>query len=304
MRPHGSILAKLRLRQLALIVETAEAGSLHLGAQRSNVSQPAGTKMLREAEGLFGGVLFERTPRGMRLTHLGNAVVVYAKTVIADLSRLRDEVDALSAGASGKVVIGSILAPLSTLLSQAVASISESHPGITVAVIVDESERLIHLLLDGQLDFVIGRSQGAPAREVKFECLSEVDLVIVAGPNHPLRNKKNIHASTLAVQQWILPPRKNALRMATEEAFRQVALQPPAPKVETISNTLTVSLLKATPALAVMSESVAAVYGQRLVRVLRTDFSIHLGPYGLLTRAGRQPSPAAALLMERLKLHS
>jgi DNA-binding transcriptional LysR family regulator len=237
----------------------------------------------------------------MRLTHLGQAVAEYARAVVNDLTRLRDEADALAAGATGKVLVGSILAPVPNLLSAAIASVSATHPGITVAVLVDESDRLTDLLRDGQLDFVLGRSHGATAREVRFESLREVDLAIVAGPGHPLRAKRAVSADLLAAQRWILPPPKTGLRMTVEDAFRHAGVQPPTPMVETISNTLTVSLLQSTHAVSVMTASVAAVYGNRLIRQIDSPLQVRLGPYGVLTRQGRRPSPAAALLLDRLR---
>jgi DNA-binding transcriptional LysR family regulator len=303
MRPSGSVVAKLRLRQLALIVHTAETGSLHEAADRSNVSQPAGTKMLREAELLFGARIFERTSRGMRTTALGEVVVAYARGVVTDLARLRKDVEAIAGGATGTVSLGSISAAGPLVLARAIAELAKAQPRIAVAVRVDTSDVMIPMLLDGKLDFVIGRSYGNSARELEFERLSKrVHLSVVVGVKHPLRKLSKVSPAALQDLPWILHPAGNLLRHAIEQAFRDADLQPPAPTVETTSDTFTVSLLQQTSMAAVMSSETAGLYERTgLLRILPTTLRIKLEPYGLLTRPGREMLPAPKTLLALLR---
>jgi DNA-binding transcriptional LysR family regulator len=303
MRSIGSVLAKLRLRQLALIVETADTGSLHEGASRCNVSQPAATKMLREAELLFGSQIFERTSKGMRTTALGNTVLTYARSVVTDLVRLGKDVEAISSGAIGTVSAGTVSAGGQLVLTRAIADLNKDHPNVSVHVRVDTSDVLVPMLLEGKLDFVIGRAHGSAAAELKFDRLSKnVSLAVVAGPQHALGQIADISQMTLQQSQWILHPVGNLLRLATEQAFRDANLQPPRPSVETISDTFTVSLLQQTAMLGIMAREIADFYEQRkLLKILSTRFNLSLGPYGILTRPGRELLPAASMLIALLR---
>src|SRR5437763_538652 len=93
--PAGSRAAsvrRLKLRHLELLVRLAEQQSLARAAAAMNVTQPAATKMLREAERVLGTALFERLPRGMRATPGGEIMTRHARTVLAALERGAEEI--------------------------------------------------------------------------------------------------------------------------------------------------------------------------------------------------------------------
>src|ERR1700745_3027753 len=78
-----ALLSRLKLRQLALLQAVDPQRSLGRVAAEMRVSQPAITKALREAEDVFGGTLFERTPRGLIPTAAGDAVLHYVRRWLA-----------------------------------------------------------------------------------------------------------------------------------------------------------------------------------------------------------------------------
>ncbi|NNC09764.1 LysR family transcriptional regulator, partial [Corallococcus exiguus] len=60
--------ARLKTRQLLLLIALAEEGNIHRAAAALNMTQPAASKLLRELEAMLDVQLFERMPRGMRPT--------------------------------------------------------------------------------------------------------------------------------------------------------------------------------------------------------------------------------------------
>ena len=58
----------MNLNHLAIFQAVAEAGSVGRGAARLHISQPAVSKQLREFEHNLGVILFDRLPKGVRLT--------------------------------------------------------------------------------------------------------------------------------------------------------------------------------------------------------------------------------------------
>jgi DNA-binding transcriptional LysR family regulator len=68
----------LKFKHLVLIETLARTRNMHAAAQHMNLSQPAVSKMLREIERLLGFDVFERLPRNMPPTALGEHVVRYA----------------------------------------------------------------------------------------------------------------------------------------------------------------------------------------------------------------------------------
>ena len=65
----------LNLNHLAIFQAVAEAGSIGGGATRLYISQPAVSKQLKEFEATLGLPLFDRLPKGVRLTAAGEQLL-------------------------------------------------------------------------------------------------------------------------------------------------------------------------------------------------------------------------------------
>lgn len=89
----------MSLDQLHAVVTIADAGSLVRAARRLHISQPPLTRKVRALEDELGVELFERGPRGMRLTPAGARLLDRARTILAEVERARAE--ALAGGAAG-----------------------------------------------------------------------------------------------------------------------------------------------------------------------------------------------------------
>src|SRR5690348_3577841 len=130
---HWSIRARLKTRQLLLLVTLAEEGNINRAAQVLNMTQPAASKLLKDLEEMLDVRLFDRLPRGMRPTWYGETMIRHARMALASLSEAHDEIEALKAGRFGQVSVGAITAPGMTLLPPAVAQVKEEHPSLRVS---------------------------------------------------------------------------------------------------------------------------------------------------------------------------
>ncbi|WP_163535730.1 LysR family transcriptional regulator, partial [Klebsiella pneumoniae] len=84
--------ARLKTRQLLLLIALAEEGNIHRAAAALNMTQPAASKLLRELEAMLDVQLFERMPRGMRPTRYGDALIRHARAVVGSLDQAQEEV--------------------------------------------------------------------------------------------------------------------------------------------------------------------------------------------------------------------
>lgn len=85
----------MSVEQLNSFVVVAEEGALVRAARRLHVSQPPLTRRIQALEDELGATLFERLPRGVRLTPAGEALLPRARAVLAALDLARDAVRAL-----------------------------------------------------------------------------------------------------------------------------------------------------------------------------------------------------------------
>ncbi|ANZ41517.1 LysR family transcriptional regulator [Lentzea guizhouensis] len=79
---------ELQVRHLRVLVAIARAGSLNRAAGELRLAQPALSHQLRRIEQLVGGRLFERSPRGVRPTRVGELVLARAGAIIPAFDEL------------------------------------------------------------------------------------------------------------------------------------------------------------------------------------------------------------------------
>src|SRR5439155_24859855 len=77
----------MELRHLRYFVAVAEEGSFLRAASRLRVAQPALSKQIRDLEREVGVKLFERLPRGARVTRAGEQFLSNARAALESAAR-------------------------------------------------------------------------------------------------------------------------------------------------------------------------------------------------------------------------
>ncbi len=144
--------SNLKLRHLQLVLVLDEFRHLGRAAEFLSLTQPAVSKSLAEIERMFGLSLFLRSTRGTEPTPYGTAVVRFARSVLSDLGRTRDEIAAVASGAAGRVSVGAMVVVLPGLLAGAVALLKARSALTTVAIEEGELTPLLPRLRGGELD--------------------------------------------------------------------------------------------------------------------------------------------------------
>lgn len=295
--------ARLKLRQLQLLVALDEAGNIHRAALALHLTQPAASKLLKEVETALGVPLFERLPRGMRATPCGEVLVRHARLALASLTQAHDEVQALKTGRFGHVRVGCIAAPGMTLLPAAVTLAKRQNPGLRVAVSVDSSDQLLERLGQGRLDIVVGRLFERHAKaDLRYEALVDEPVSAIARPGHPLLARLRLTLADVARAPWIVPPEGSVLRHRFELMFREAGLLPPDDLIETTAPTFTTRMLQGSDLLAVVASDLARHFADHgMVALLPLALPCPMDAFGLITRTDRLPTPAARVMLRALQ---
>lgn len=80
----------MSLVQLESFVAVAEEAHVGRAARRLHLSQPPLTRRIQQLEEELGIGLFERTPRGMRLSPAGVALLPEARAILDQVARVRE----------------------------------------------------------------------------------------------------------------------------------------------------------------------------------------------------------------------
>jgi DNA-binding transcriptional LysR family regulator len=302
--PNWFLRARLKTRQLLLLIALDEQRNIHRASEALCMTQPAASKQLKDLEDMLEVKLFERHPRGMEPTLYGETMIRHARMALTSLSLAHEDIVALKNGLSGQVEVGVIMTPAMGLLPRAISRIKLKAPMLRIGVQMETSKVLVDMLQKGKLDFMIGRiveEEGASG--LHYEELTVEPACAVARIGHPLLKEENLKLADLANQPWILPPPGSVLRHRWELMFRRAALEPPANAVDTTALLLITALLQQTDSLHVMPVEVARYYASlKVLAILPIDLPCKMDAFGIITREGHLLSPGARQLLQEVRV--
>ena len=285
----------LKFRHLLLIDTLGRTRNMHLAAQQMNLSQPAISKMLKEIESLLGFALFERQPRSMPPTALGEHVLRYAQIALNDARSFVEQIGSLREGGHGHLKVGGIFAATAIALPEAILQIKQRWPLLSIEVVEQTSNHLMEMLEEKKLDLAVARfTEHSQAQRYDFQPLAPEPFCIVVNSRHPLADAGPISLQQLVDLPWILYPVGTPIRARMELAFADAGVALPRNTVDTISMQTFLQVLQRGPMIGMLPD--AMVYPLLENGQLKAlDTPLHLAPqdYGILTRKGEQLVGAA-----------
>lgn len=287
--------SNLKLKHLQLLVALDQFRHLGRASESLSLTQPAVSKTLAEVERLFELPLFVRSTRGTEPTPYGATVVRFARSVLADLERTREELQAVASGAAGRVRVGAMVVATPVLLVRAIAAMKARSAQTTVGVEEGDLTRLLPRLRQGELDLLVGRLEpGYAAPDLETEAFYDEPMCVVVAPDHPLADRARVRWPELAAQPWVMPPPWASSRIKLHQLFYKHRLQPPVDVIETASFLVTLTGLRERRAVGFWARSVAEHFSaQGLAHILPVAVSMDLPPVGLITLRNRLRAPAA-----------
>ena len=293
----------LKFRHLLLIDTLGRTRNMHLAAQQMNLSQPAISKMLKEIESLLGFALFERLPRSMPPTALGEHVLRYAQIALNDARSFVEQISSLREGGHGHLKVGGIFAATAVALPEAILQIKQRSPLLSIEVVEQTSNHLMEMLEEKKLDLAVARfTDQSQQQRYDFQPLAPEPFCIVVNNRHPLADAGPTSLQQLVDLPWILYPVGTPIRARMELAFAEAGVGMPRNTVDTISMQTFLQVLQRGPMIGMLPN--AMVHPLLDSGQLKTlDTPLHLVPqdYGILTRKGEPLVGAALEFAEILK---
>ena len=215
----------IEIAHLRLLAAIVEEGSVTGAARRLNLTQPALSHQLRNAEEHLGSRLFDRVNKKMRLTEAGRRLLGASHTVLEELRRAEEEIRNAAQADAGLLRLATECYTCYHWLPPRLKEFQKQFPRVDVQIVAEATRQPMAALLAGRLDLAIVAREGANPR-ADFFPLFEDELVAVVSPEHPLARRAWIKPADFADQHLFLysiSPRKSTVM---EEVLRPAGVNP------------------------------------------------------------------------------
>jgi len=147
--------AMLDLRRLAVLREVAHRGSFAAAAEALCFTPSAVSQQMASLAREMEVVLFERTPRGMRLTEAARSLLTHCEAVFAELSDAQTELDAIAGGVRGRLRLGSFPTATVAFTAAAMDTFRRRHPDVDIYFAEGEPYESVARLKERELDVAV-----------------------------------------------------------------------------------------------------------------------------------------------------
>jgi DNA-binding transcriptional LysR family regulator len=276
------------LRQLEYFVAVAEAANFTRAAERVHVSQSGISAQIRQLERELGAVLFDRSKRGATLTVAGSAALEHARSTLASAGAVAQAVGEVTDLIRGRLAVGMVVGCTVVPLFEALASFRRAHPGVTISLLEDNSDRLIDGVRSAALDLALIGVAGELPAGLNGRTIIRERLVAVVPPDHPLAHRRPVDLADIVAYPIICMPTGTGLRTAFDEGCAALGLRP-AIAMQAGAADAIAALAARGLGVGLLSESMAARTDAGLRAVAITDLSV---PVLLALVWGESISPA------------
>ena len=287
-------------RSLIYVEAVARQGSIRKAAEALNVASSALNRQILNLEEDLGAALFERLPRGVRLTAAGELFLAYSREALSDLTAVQSRIEQLRGLVRGRVRIAAVESVAGELLPTAITRFQTEHPHVQFNVRIGSPGDLVLALVADEVDLIL--THHAPARrEVAVVTRAAQALCALVVADHPLAGRSELHLRDCLAYPLALADATLAGRALIEQALAQASF--------TLEPRLVSNSIETMQAFARMNRGVcfqfrrpgnAVVSSGEMVALPLVDPALLRGELILATRRGRVLPIAAASFVEQL----
>lgn len=218
------------LRFLHYVDAVARSGSIRAAAEKLHVASSAVNRRVQDLEAELGTPIFERLPRGVRLTAAGELFLGYARRRRADLEQVRSQIEELDGVRRGRVTLVASQALAPAFLPRAIHEFQALRPGIAFDVKVLDRERAVDAVTGFEAD--LGLVFNPPQLQgLAVLAQARQRTCAMVAPDHPLAGRASVRLKDCLAYPIALPDDSLSGRGVLEDLFGQSSAQPHPPLV-------------------------------------------------------------------------
>ncbi|MBB3286942.1 MULTISPECIES: LysR substrate-binding domain-containing protein [Rhizobium] len=214
----------LHSRRLLYINEIARCGSIRKAAARLNVASSAINRQILALEEEMGAPLFERLPRGLRLTAAGELCIEHIREVLKNYERLEGRIRSLKMQQAGKVRIVATVGLAAGPLPEIIARFLLEHPRVFIQLRNDAGSTTMAPVVAGEVD--IGLGFNIPATPgIRSLGNFDIPIGVVLPPGHPLIGPGPINLADVVEERLLLAQPGSSLRDIINLTLARLSVQ-------------------------------------------------------------------------------
>ena len=215
----------MQVGQLRAFLAVAEQRHFTRAARALGIAQPSVSAHVRRLEADAGTQLFHRMKGRISLTPAGEALLPFARRIVADVDAATTEIREVEGLARGRLAVGATPSLAATLLPAVLARFHTAYPGIDLAVRESGSRELVAALEEGTVDIALVI---LPVRQdvLQTQPLLREELVVAVAKGHPLATRRTVAITDLRDVPLVMFREGYDLRASTEAAFRAAGFAP------------------------------------------------------------------------------
>jgi len=198
----------MELRHLRYFIAVAEAKHFTRAAERLGIGQPPLSQQIKALERELGAALFERLPRGVALTAVGESFFEDARQIVDAAEAAVERAQRVARGDAGRLRIGMInSAPFHPFVPQAIRAFGQRYGDVRLSLEEHSTPELVEAVLREQIDIAFVRPPLGQHDALQATELFDEPNLVALPHGHPLAAFESLSLWALAGESFVLFPR-------------------------------------------------------------------------------------------------
>ena len=177
--------------KLEFILALAREKHFGRAAEACGVTQPTLSAGVKQLEGQMGVLLVNRGSRFQGFTPEGQRMLEWARRIVGDTRNMRDEINSLRHGLSGRLRIAAIPTALA-MVAAITTPYRERHPNVQFTIYSRNSLEILELLENLEIDAGITYVENEPVGRVSTVPLYAEHYRLLTAADAPLGNRDTV----------------------------------------------------------------------------------------------------------------
>jgi DNA-binding transcriptional LysR family regulator len=188
----------MELRHLRYFVGVGEEQHFGRAAERLHIAQPALSRQIQDLEKEIGFPLFDRLPRGVKLSTAGKLFLEDARRILADVQEATRRAECVASGKAGTLRVGFVEAiSWHGVVPESFRRFREKHPDAELTPVPMLSIEQVEAVRSDRLDAGFVVRIGRLGKELDQRPVAEHKVVLAAPKGHPLTKQTRLRLSDL-----------------------------------------------------------------------------------------------------------